>query len=46
MGVEVARRFDGRFTRGFTVTAVEAERVWVRRHSDGAVLGAFALSEV
>jgi len=38
--VEVRRRFDGHWARGFEVAAVEGTRVRVRRLSDGAELPA------
>lgn len=45
--VEVRRRYDGAYSSGFSVVAVAAGRVLVRRCSDGAVLPAsFAAGEV
>ena len=36
--VEVRRRFDGAWTRGFEIAAIEGELATLRRRSDGAVL--------
>lgn len=39
--VEVRSRFDRRWTRGFSVAAVDADAYQLRRESDGAVLPAW-----
>jgi hypothetical protein len=36
--VEVRTRFDGRWSRGFEIAAIERDLVLLRRRSDGAVL--------
>jgi hypothetical protein len=34
----VRTRFDGRWSRGFEIAAIERNLVLLRRHSDGTVL--------
>ena len=36
--VEVRTRYDGRWSRGFDIAAIEHDLVLLRRRSDGAVL--------
>ena len=36
--VEVRRRFDARWAKGFEIAAIEDELVVLRRMSDGAIL--------
>ena len=36
--VEVRRRFDARWAKGFEIAAIENELVILRRKSDGAIL--------
>lgn len=45
--VEVRRRYDGEYSAGFTVAALDAGRVLVRRCSDNSVLPlSFAADEL